>query len=353
MSPQAEVEHWCGILVNATHDRKQEVLLRIPLYSQYIPQHTLQEIVAAAASNMEYYGNLVMTPETAADLPRNFGAVSILPLAVAAEYLHVGTKKPVAFIYDAFMAALASLLHKDVALALYADRDPSFLCRPRWWATPTGDPNAGKSPSFAYIKQEFQVACAAAAASILPNHTCGAGNLGKFQERLRSTAGVGLLWGPESKPVLDPNFPLKGTTDTGKYIDCTRFLEWGTGGEEKARRRAKDRRVEGEGAPEVEPNTDLPELRFEHTNINVCLFQQFSIFKSWWARVEHVALLQEWSPHSQAVPSSTATWVASRKHRYLQFCTSSGLTLRLSGVTPRPQVAHFADCRQRSVLRDC
>ena len=93
MSPQAEVEHWCGILVNATHDRKQEVLLRIPLYSQYIPQHTLQEIVAAAASNMEYYGNLVMTPETAADLPRNFGAVSILPLAVAAEYLHVGTKK--------------------------------------------------------------------------------------------------------------------------------------------------------------------------------------------------------------------------------------------------------------------
>ena len=139
------------------------------------------------------------------------------------------------------------------------------------------------------------MACAAAAASILPNHTCGAGNLGKFQERLRNTSGVGLLWGPESKPVLDPNFPLKGTTDTGKYIDFTRFLEcanggtyeWGTGGEEKARRRAKDRRVEDERAAEDELNPDLPELRFEHTNINVCLFQQFSIFKSWWARVEH------------------------------------------------------------------
>ena len=95
--------------------------------------------------------------------------------------------------------------------------------------------------------------------------------------------------------MLDPNFPLKGTTDTGKYIDFTRFLEcanggtyeWGTGGEEKARRRAKDRRVEDERAAEDELNPDLPELRFEHTNINVCLFQQFSIFKSWWARVEH------------------------------------------------------------------
>ena len=287
MSPQAEVEHWCTLLVNCPEHRRDELWTRIPLYTQYVQEHTLTEIVEIATNNMEYYGNLCMRPETAGQLPRNFGAVTLLPLAVVTEYLRIGTGKPAAFTYDAFMAALASLLRKDVALALYASTDPSFLCKPRWWATPTGDPNAGRSPSFSFIKQEFKEACAAAAACVLPGHTCGAGNLGKFQERLRSTEGVGLLWGPESKPVLDPNFPFKGTTDTGKFIDFSRFLEcanggafeWGTGSEEKARRQARERPDHNE--------LTLPELRFDETNINICLFQQFSVFRSWWARVEH------------------------------------------------------------------
>ena len=151
-------------------------------------------------------------------------------------------------------------------------------------------PNAGKSPSFTYIQEEFQQACAAVAASLIPNHTCGAGNLGKFQEKLRATQGVGLLWGPEFKPLLDPNFPTKGTTDTGKFIDLSRFLEcanggafeWSTGSEEKARRSARERAGQG-GAEE---GTPLPELRFQRTNINLCLFQQFSVLRSWWARME-------------------------------------------------------------------
>ena len=60
-----------------------------------------------------------------------------------------------------------------------------------------------------------------------------------------------LALGPESKPVLGPNFPSKGTTDAGKFIDFSRFLEsanggafeWGTGSEEKARRQARERRL--------------------------------------------------------------------------------------------------------------
>ena len=94
----------------------------------------------------------------------------------------------------------------------------------------------------------------------LPRHTCGAGNLGKFHEKLRETRSVGLPWGPESKPVLDPQFPAKGSTDTGKYIDFTRFLEcanggafeWGTAAEEKEARRTRERKAAavaaGEGA---------------------------------------------------------------------------------------------------------
>ena len=74
----------------------------------------------------------------------------------------------------------------------YACPNPTFLCRPCWWATPTGDPNAGKSPLFGF-KSKFEKACSAAAASLLPNHTCGAGNLGKFQEKLAGTHAVGLL----------------------------------------------------------------------------------------------------------------------------------------------------------------
>lgn len=37
----------------------------------------------------------------------------------------------------------------------------------------------------------------------------GVGNSGKIQERLRKLEGVLLVWGPEAKPTLDSNFPMK------------------------------------------------------------------------------------------------------------------------------------------------
>lgn len=68
----------------------------------------------------------------------------------------------------------------------------------------------------------------------------GVGNNNRIQNRLRALNGTLLLYGPESKPILDPNFPKKKTVDTGKFLDLTQWLEcangikfeWGTGQDE-------------------------------------------------------------------------------------------------------------------------
>ena len=109
------------------------------------------------------------------------------------------------------------------------------------------------------------------------DHFCRVGNNGKIQERLRSLEGVLILWGPEAKPILDPNFPVKESVDVGKYLDFTRWLEcanggkfeWGTGAEEKQARGSKDKQ-------------HPPLLEFNPTNVNLCLLQwlqQFTLFR--------------------------------------------------------------------------
>jgi hypothetical protein len=79
------------------------------------------------------------------------------------------------------------------------------------------------------------------------DHFIGVGNNGRIQERLRKLSGTLLLFGPETKPVLDPDLPYRGKTDHAKYLDWTRWLEcanggafeWGTGTEEKAKGKPK------------------------------------------------------------------------------------------------------------------
>ena len=118
------------------------------------------------------------------------------------------------------------------------------------------------------------------------------GNNGKIQERLRRLDGVLLLWGPEAKPILDPSFPTKETVDVAKYLDLTRWLEcanggkceWGTGAEEKASSRPRPAANQVAALPADQP---VP-LVFGSTNVNICLFQQFSLFRRWWAKVEHL-----------------------------------------------------------------
>ena len=244
-----------------------------------------EEIVEMSMSRIEELRTSPLTCEEAAELPRNFGVVTFLPLTVLAEYMHVGQGKPASFMFDCFNAVTASLLHLELRMAPYVSTDPTFLVGPRWWATPTGDPNAGKSPVMDFCVSVLDE-CREAHAAIFPqeDHTYCAGNIGKFQGKLRDTLGVCLLWGPELKPMLDPAFPVKGETDDGKFMNPTRLLEsanggayeWGAASDLKALRAAKNKLRALRATGQDTSSCPLPQLlHFKKTNINLCLFQQF------------------------------------------------------------------------------
>ena len=282
--PQAEVEHYFRILANSAGRASQdEVFWRsMPMYTQYICQRSLEEVVCDSLASLREIRTECFQVEGAGRLPRILGLTTTLPLAVAAEYLHRGCGLPAVFVFDMFQACLASCQHKDLSIGLYMQRSHRFKCRARWWSCPTGDPNAGKSPSFTAIAELFTSLLNRHRALFYPvDHCVGVGNNGKIQERLRKNHGVLLLWGPEAKPILNPNYPTGKSIDVGKYLDLTRWLEcanggkfeWGTGSEEKEI-------LKNHGGGDTVP------LVFPSTNVNLCLFQQYTLFRKWWAKVE-------------------------------------------------------------------
>ena len=221
---------------------------RLPLYSQYIREKSVSEVMEDCVSHIKSCRGLNITVEEASRLDHDLGRVTILPLAVMAAFLHHGCGLPDVFAFDLFQACLASCQNTEVAVACYADKSTKFCCRARWWACPPGDPNAGKSPTCTVVGGWFRELVATCRHLFHElDHFIGVGNNGRIQERLRKLFGVLLLFGPETKPVLDPDFPHRGKTDVGKFIDWTRWLEcanggafeWGTGAEEKARGKAK------------------------------------------------------------------------------------------------------------------
>ena len=66
----------------------------------------------------------------------------------------------------------------------------------------------------------------------------------------------------------------------------------------------------------------MPELRFQRTNINLCLFQQFSVLRSWWARVECTCNCG----FTEVGPLPVVPWAVSHKHQSPPSCESCGLT---------------------------
>jgi hypothetical protein len=64
---------------------------------------------------------------------------------------------------------------------------------------------------------------------------------------MRDTNGHALLVGPEARVMLDPLYPLKGTTDSKSWLDMPKLLEcasgglytWGTATDRKAARAAR------------------------------------------------------------------------------------------------------------------
>ena len=290
--PAGEVHSWFCFLANSNGSAGLDVHFwgSMPLYSQYIQQHSFEEIIVKSLTYIQGLRGLDLSIEQAAKLPRCLAQTSLLPLAVAVEYLHQGCGFPAVFAFDLFQACLASCQHKALEVALYAAKSKSFTCKARWWACPTGDPNAGKSPTCAFVMKAFAAMVESLPRQLWPDqHWIGVGNNNRIQNRLRALQGSLLLYGPESKPMLDPNFPTRKSVDTGKFLDLSRWLEsanggrfeWGTGLEESER---QNKRRKGNHAtdPISEP------LVFDPTNINLCLFQQFSLFEDWWCQVETV-----------------------------------------------------------------
>ncbi|CAE7271160.1 unnamed protein product, partial [Symbiodinium microadriaticum] len=285
----AEVEHYFRLLANSNCAvlRDEAFWAQMPMYSQYIREHSVAEIVADSLLHIDRLRQLDLSIEDAARLPTCLGTTTTLPVAVMCEYLHRGCGLPSLYVFDLFQACLASCQHKSLAVALYHDRSTTFTCKARWWAAPVGDPNAGKSPAFGVIADAFEKLVQAHRHLFYPiDHFIGVGNNGKIQERLRKNEGVLLLWGPEAKPILDPLYPGRETVDVAKYLDFGRWLEaanggkfeWGTGAEEKSLKRPDARR-------RAEEETIVP-LSFNPTNVNLCLFQQYRLFRKWWVTVE-------------------------------------------------------------------
>ena len=244
MDPVAEVHHWFCVLANSDGEavRDMAVWQQIPLYSQYIREHTLQEVYQHSLESVRSQRGLEITVEQASKLPRVLGYTTLLPLAVASEYLHLGCGLPAIFAFDLFQACLASCQNKSLSIALWADDSSKHTTKARWWACPTGDPNAGKSPTCTFVMDAFAEFVNRRPRGLYSQqHWIGVGNNNRIQNRLRALDGALLLQGPESKPILDPAFPTKKTVDTGKFLDLTRWLEaanggrfeWGTGEEEK------------------------------------------------------------------------------------------------------------------------
>ena len=302
--PDAEVHSWFRVLANSGGRAATDanVWRQMPMYTQYIREHSLQEIASHCLASVRSQRGMEVSIEQAARLPRVFGYTTLLPLAAACEFVHSGCGLPSVYVFDMFQACLASCQHKHLDIALYADQSKHFTCKARWWACPTGDPNAGKSPACSFVLGAFED-FAAQYTSLLYNdqHWIGVGNNNRIQNRLRSLEGTLLLCGPESKPILDPSFPVRKTVDIGKYLDLTRWLEaanggrfeWGTGQDEKQRTEPVrgDARV-GNQQLQVAAADAAPQQRradpavFNPTNINLCLFQQFSVFESWWCEAE-------------------------------------------------------------------
>ena len=156
--PAGEIDFWFRIVANAPKQVVQDITFwqRLPLYSQYIREKSVSEVMEDCVSHIKSCRGLNITVEEASRLDHDLGRVTILPLAVMAAFLHHGCGLPDVFAFDLFQACLASCQNTEVAVACYADKSTKFCCRARWWACPPGDPNAGKSPTCTVVGGWFR-----------------------------------------------------------------------------------------------------------------------------------------------------------------------------------------------------
>ena len=200
-------------------------------------------------------------------------------------------------------ASFASCLHRMLTLSLYPSFDPDFLVRARLWAVLTGEPTAGKSPTYSWLMSAFQDFLEAFP-QYFPwldetgvSHIYSRGTHAALNETLRDTEGVALCTNPEARTVLDPSFVNRLITDDKHYLNLSYLLETASGGSYEwvtatdlrraraAREAARRRELEGR-EDEREDTSHDAFLSFRHTSINLCYFQQLSVLNSWWVPLE-------------------------------------------------------------------
>ena len=213
------------------------------------------------------------------------------------------------FLTDLSLALLANLLHVDLKVCPYA-KDPSFQVSPRFWALPTGDTSAGKSPAFTMLKGMY-TSFWLQKADLWPWAECEGQNMhsngthGLFNEMMREHGSHVCFAGPEAVNYLSPAYPDTGKCDTSAYVNIPKLLEAATGGEYKwgTAKEAKERRAavakakasarervssERPGAASAPTSCAMPApISFRVTNVNVCWFQQVDVLRDWWVVAEH------------------------------------------------------------------
>eukprot|EP00435_Cladocopium_sp_Y103_P034170 s309_g8.t1 len=309
--PIAEVAYWVEQMARAP---TVSAWRSIPLWSQYLLRTPVETVLHDCLRNIRARREHPVRITEAEDIATDFGKCIILPVAVLVEYAASKVRMPAAFFCDLLVACLASTLHTDLIVLPYADTDDTFSVRPRYWACPVGDPSTGKSPTFRYIMTQFHNYVAAHAGRFpwirqsAASHIYGRGSHAGLNEVLRDTGGVALLATPEGRACFDPSFPSRLQCDSKSFLNFLYLLETATGGPYEwvtatdiRTSRAATKKAKEEGATarpgdelqvsashadpcEQRGRSDL--LRFESTSVNMCLYQQPAVVRSWWAQIE-------------------------------------------------------------------
>ena len=303
-NPEAEVRAWVVRIAqrapSATSLQQRLAMWgEVPLYSTYIRQKSLHQVVADTVSGIRARKRQQLSAVQACELTSELACCTFFPLAVAASYVANRGGKPETFVVDMFMACLASCVHRLASLCLYPAADSDFMMRARFWAILTGEPTAGKSPTYSWLLSIFQAflkenSCHFPWFSTSDvSHIYTRGTHAGFNETLRDTNGVALCTNPEARTVLDPAFPQRLITDDKHYLNLSYLLETASGGSyewitasdlRKAREAARQIEELEEGRPPTVPVSDF--LKFDHTSVNLCYFQQQSVLDSWWVPLE-------------------------------------------------------------------
>ena len=169
----------------------------------------------------------------------------------------------------------------------------------KYWALPTGDTTAGKSPSYSLITKLYTDFLRAQGdkwpwAHGQEQNLHADGTHGLFNERMREHAGHVCFTGPEAVCYLSPSYPERGVCDTSAYVNIPKLLEcatggsykWGTALEKKQRRAAAAARAQSAQVSAGASASEVVPINFETTNVNVCWFQQVDVLRDWWVVAE-------------------------------------------------------------------